>query len=477
MVEVRAPDRLLNAAASDGLWGPAQRRLTVGLALSTTLVATEALAVITIMPSVARDLGGLRLYGWVFASFMLAGLVGGVAAGRQADRAGPARPFVIGLSLFAAGLLVGGLAPSMLVLVCGRVLQGVGAGAIGALDYVAVGRGLPGHLRARMLAVLSSAWVLPGLIGPVLSAEVSGLLGWRWVFLGLTPLVAVAGLIVLPALTRLGRPSARTGAEHRLLDAFRAALGSGVFIAGLSSHTVLTAAALLLAGTALALPALRRLLPAGTLVSRRGLPAVVLSRGLLTFAFFGADAFITLTIVTVRHHSTALASVSITACTLAWTAGSWLQVRLNRSWEGRRQVRAGLLLVLGGIAGMLVSLRSAVPVGEAVVAWTVAGMGMGLSYAPTSLMTLHEAPSTSAGWASAALNLSDVLGTALGTGFGGAALAVGAARGWPMSTSVALAFGLAAAGAAVALVLTRRLPLHGVARARDETRGELASAG
>ena len=111
------------------LWAPQRRALTTGLVLTITFVASESLAVVTIMPVVARDLGGLRLYGWVFSAFMLASVVGIVAAGREIDRRGPAVPFVAGVVLFCCGLAVAGLAPSMGVLVAGRVLQGLGAGA------------------------------------------------------------------------------------------------------------------------------------------------------------------------------------------------------------------------------------------------------------------------------------------------------------------------------------------------------------
>ncbi len=465
----------LGAGSHSGLWSPARRGLTIGLVLSTTLIAAEALAVITIMPRVARDLGGLQLYGWVFSSFMLASVVGSVAAGRQADRAGPARPFAAGLLLFGSGLAIGGLAPSMAVLVLGRAVQGLGAGVIGAVTYVSIGRGLPAQMRARMLAVLSTAWVLPGLFGPVLSAEVTDLFGWRWVFLGLIPLIAVASALVLPALVELRQSSARAAPEQRLRDAVGAAAGSGLLLGGLDSRGGLTAAVLLLGGLAVAVPALRRLLPAGTLTGRSGLPAIILSRGLLTFAFFGGDAFVTLTITTVLHHSLAVATLAITASTLAWTVGAWLQVRLGKRREGRDLIRLGLLLVLAGIAGMVISLRPAVPVDEAVTAWTVAGMGMGLAYAPTSLMMLRHAIAGREGSASASLNLSDVLGTALGTGLAGAAIVVGSNHGWTMSTSVAVAFAVAGIGAVVGLALTQRLPPDRAAGAALEAQNELAS--
>jgi MFS family permease len=145
-----------------GLWAPQRRALTTGLVLTITFVASEALAVVTVMPVVARDLGGLRLYGWVFSGFMLGSVVGIVAAGREADRRGPAVPFVAGVVLFGSGLAVAGLAPSMDVLVAGRVLQGLGAGAVPSVAYATIGRSLPDTLRARMMAVLSTAWVAPG---------------------------------------------------------------------------------------------------------------------------------------------------------------------------------------------------------------------------------------------------------------------------------------------------------------------------
>jgi len=93
-----------------GLWAPQTRALTAGLVLTITFVASEALAVVTVMPVVAHDLGGLRLYGWVFSAFMLGSVVGIVVAGRAADRRGPVIPFVGGVVLFGCGLAVAGLA-------------------------------------------------------------------------------------------------------------------------------------------------------------------------------------------------------------------------------------------------------------------------------------------------------------------------------------------------------------------------------
>ena len=422
-----------------GLMAPQRRALTVGLVLTITFVASEALAVVTVMPVVARDLGGLRLYGWVFSGFMLGSVIGIVAAGREADRRGPAVPFVAGVVLFGAGLALAGLAPSMGVLVAGRVLQGVGAGAVPSVAYAAIGRSLPGTLRPRMMAVLSTAWVAPGLAGPAVSAEVARLFGWRWVFLGLLPIVAVAGAIAVPALIRLGPPASsgaggapddrrlphRGGRRHdpgRPDARGRSGASPGAWAPSWA------ALALIAAGGAVGLPALRRLVPPGTLTARAGLPATILSRGLLTFTFFGADAYVTLAVTAVRHRTPVVAGIAVTGATVAWTAGAWVQARLSDTWEGRRLVRTGLVIVLAGIAGMVLVLQPGVPVAEGLAAWTVAGLGMGLAYAPISLMMLQKAPPGQEGRASASLNLADVLGTAIGIGVGGAAVAAAAGR-------------------------------------------------
>ncbi len=465
-VTAPGPDRV---AELGGLWSAKRRALTVGLVLTITFIASEALAVVTIMPMVARDLGGLSLYGWVFSAFMLGNVVGIVVAGRQADRYGPARPFVGGLALFSAGLAIAGLAPTMIVLVGGRALQGVGAGAVPAVAYVAIGRSLPEQLRARMMAVLSTAWVLPGLMGPAVSAAVASLFGWRAVFLGLLPLVAVTGSMAMPALIRLGKhrpadsePTAGAGSEHKLTDGLATAAGAALVLGGLTlaagSSQVVLGIGLLVVGVVVIGRSLRRLLPAGTFAARRGLPAVILCRGLLTFTFFGADAYVTLTITTVRHHSLALAGLAVTGSTLAWTAGAWLQSRLNGRWEARRLVGTGLAIVVTGLAAMALVLLPATPVYVAIAAWTVAGFGIGIAYAPTSLLMLREAPAGREGWASASLSLADVLGTALGIGVGGAAVTAATAHRWPLAAGVGAAFAIAGVAAAALAFASRRLP-------------------
>jgi MFS family permease len=439
-----------------GLLDDRWRGLTVGLVLNVTFVAFESLAIATIMPLVSADLGGISLYGWVFSAFLLADLVGIVLAGELADRLGPAIPFGVGLALFAVGLLIAGLAPSMLVLVAARAIQGFGAGAIPAVAYVVIGRTYPDSLRPRMFAILSTAWVVPGIAGPALAAFVADHIGWRPVFLGLLPLVIVAGSLALRELRRVpGHPG--RAARGVLLDAVRVASGAAMALAGLQVRDVVMTPALVAAGLALGVPALRNLLPPGTFSARAVLPAAVLSRGMLTFAFFAADVFLPLTVTTIRGESVLLSGIALTAGTIAWTTGAWIQERTVLRVGAAPLVRNGFLLLAIGIAGVGIVLFAGVPAWLCVPAWGFAGLGIGMAYSSISLTVLRHAAAGSEGATAASMQLADILGNALGAGIGAVAVAAAVASLGSAAVGVAVIDGLAGALAIAGIFVASRL--------------------
>lgn len=444
-------------ATSDGVWTPGRRALTLGLVFTVTLVAFEGLAIATILKVIEDDLHNIGLIGWVFSAFFLGSLFGVIAAGYDADRRGPVRPFLVGLGLFAIGLLAGGLAPNMLVLVSARAVQGIGAGAIPAVAYAAVGRAYPPELQPRMFAVMSTAWVLPGLIGPGISGAVAEAVGWRWVFLGLLPLVALAAVMTTRALHTLGPPGGDAPADRRV-EALTLVVGAGLVLAGASAHSVVATPVLVAAGVLVGARAFLRLVPTGTVRLARGLPAAVALRGLLTFAFFGTDVYVSFTVTSARNASIALGGIALTAATLTWTAGSWVGERRVRTIGPRRFVTVGLLTIALGIGLMIAVAQAAVPTAVAVVAWAVGGLGMGLAYAPLALVVLAEAPPGTEGTASAAMQLCDTLGVALGTGVSGAIVAAGASLAWARGTALTVAFALCAAIAAITAFAAMRLP-------------------
>ncbi len=443
--------------SAGGIWTPGRRSLTIGLVLAVTLVAFEALAIATVLPVVSRQLGDLRLYGWVFSAFLLSSLIGIVVAGTLADRVPLGRPMLAGLALFAVGLVIGGTAPTMAILVAGRAVQGLGAGVVPAVAYVAISRGYPEGCRPRMFAVLSTAWVIPGLIGPAIAALVASAVGWRWVFLGLLPLVAVAGLLATLALRGVPRPVATARPELPYLPVLGVVAGAGVALASLSSGQLPIVVAGVLAGGALLVVSLRRLAPPGTLLARRGLPATILSRGLLTCSFFAGDAYVPYAITAVRHAPTELGALALTAATMTWTAGSWVQARWITRVGPRRLIRLGEGMVFIGLALMSVTLLPSVPVALGIVAWAIGGFGIGQAYSPLSVTTLDRAIRGQEGRATSALQLFDVLGQAVGTGVAGAIVA-GAARGLGHRDGVALAFGFALFVSVISVLVGVRLP-------------------
>jgi MFS family permease len=454
---------------ADSLWRPDRRALTLGLVLTITLVGFEALAISTVMPIVVHELGDLQLYGWVFSAFFLGSLIGIVMVGGAIDRGGLAAPFAAGLGLFAIGLLVGGLAPSMYVLVGARFVQGLGAGTIQPIAYVAIARTLPESLRPRMFATLSTAWVLPGVIGPAIAGTVGEATSWRFVFLGLLPLIAIAAALTLGALHRVAAPpevaDGRSAASRRprVGLALSVALGAGLLLVALQTQLLVPTIALGASGLAIGLFALRRLTPPGTLVARPVLPAAVLLRGVLTCAFFGVDAFVALTLVDWRGLSATEAGIALTAATISWTAGAWIQARGATRWPTHRFVRVGFAVTTLGLAGMLLVLRQDIPWVVAIGAFGVAGLGMGLAYSPLALIVLRESSPENQGASTSALSLTDSLGTALGTGLTGAIVAASAgATGDPVA-GLAVAFSLAVAIGLGGLALTGRLRPRSVA--------------
>jgi MFS family permease len=165
--------------------------------------------------------------------------------------------------------------------------------------------------------------------------------------------------------------------------------------------------------------------PSGTVRLAHGLPAAVALRGLTTFAFFGTDAYVSYTVTSARHASLALGGLALTAATLTWTTGSWIQARWVHQIGPRRLVRVGLLAIACGIGLMIAVAESRLPTAAAVLAWGVGGLGMGITYSPISLVVLAEAPAGGEGTATAALQLCDTLGIALGTGVAGAIVGTG----------------------------------------------------
>jgi MFS family permease len=449
-------------AAPPRLFDSAHRGIVLGVVGVVVALAFEAIAVATAMPVAARELDGLRSYGLAFSIFLTTSLLGMVTAGEVSDRRGPVLPFVSASVIFAAGLAIAGFAPTMWVLVLARGVQGFGAGLNIVALYVVVARAFPESLRPRVFSAMSSGWIIPALIGPPIAGLLADHASWRWVFLGVLPLIVIATALVLPNLRGIDGASPQPDSESsttrrrsRLLPALAAALGTGLlqYAGQLLSWVSLP---LLVAAVALLVPSVPRLLPAGALRFARGLPTVVVLRAVFAGAFFGAEVFVPLLLVEQRGLPTTLAGASLTGGALTWSLGSWYQGRPNRRFARTQLVTVGLVLVAAGIVITATVLASFMPPFMAAIGWLVAGLGMGLGITSLSVLVLELSPVEEQGANAAAMQVSDALGSIVLIGAAGAIFAGLHTAGHDNSGVFLLIFAVMAVVAAAGAVLAPR---------------------
>ncbi len=450
-------------SGGEGVLGRSYRALSVGIVSVVLLIAFEATAVGTAMPVAARELDGVSLYAFAFSGYFTTSLFGMVLAGQWSDRRGPLGALTTGIAAFAAGLLLSGTAGVMWLFIAGRAVQGLGGGLVIVALYVVVGRAYPERLRASIMAAFAASWVVPSVVGPLAAGAVTEHLGWRWVFVGIPVLVVFPLALALPQIRRLAGGAVHAGprkgegnGRRRIRLAFGISLGAGLLqyaAQDLRWFSLLPG----LLGVSLLVPAVRGLLPRGTYRAARGLPSVVLLRGVAAGSFIAAESFVPLMLVTQRGLSPTLAGFSLAAGGVTWALGSSVQARARMEPYRERLMTFGMVLVAASIAGAPAVLIDAVPVWTLAVVWAFGCFGMGLVIASTSVLLLHLSAPDEAGANSASLQISDALSNVVLLAGGGAAFA---ALG---GGSVAHASGAAAGGSHPGAFAVVFLPMAGVA--------------
>ena len=437
-------------AAAPRIMGGEYLWITIGACALVFLGAFESLAVTTVMPTVSADLGGERLYALAFAGTLATSVIGMVVAGNWADRRGPVAPLHTAVAMFVVGLLIAGLAPSMEVLVAGRFAQGLGSGGLMVALYVVVARVYPQALHPAIFAGFAAAWVIPSLIGPTVAGAVTELWSWHWVFLGVVILVLVALVMVIPALRGLANDGDATApwAFGRLGWSVLAAVA--VLALNLVGDIPAVGPVLAVIAIIVALIAVRPLVPRGTLRARRGLPSVILVRGLAGAAFFGAQVYLPYLLTDRYELSPTLAGLALTGGALAWSAAATVQGRMGARLSSVAAVRGGTVLVL---AGILLTVSVAAFRWDALfvaVAWVVAGVGMGLMSPRSSALTLAMSTPENQGFNSGAMTVADSFGSALALAVTGSLFTALAAVADPFTGVFMLAAVIAAAAALIA---------------------------
>lgn len=334
---------------------------------SAVFVSVLTGAMVNVMlPAIRAEFGASAAQiGWVVTGFSLAFAVSVPLYGRVSDLYGVRLVFVFGIVGFALGGLLCALAPSLPLLILGRVVQATGGAAIPALATVAVAKVLPPGQRGGALGLVSSTIGVASAVGPIVGGVLGQTLGWRALFLGS---LALALLLIPFALRALPQNRAPGGRRVDLLGGGLLGLGAGLFLFGITQGQVAGFAApsswgsFLGAGAALTgfvgrIHTAREPFVPPALFANRPYVAALVVGFCAMFANLAALVFVPLLLVEVSGLSPGAAGLVLTPGAAALALLSPLSGRLSDRVGVRRPIVAGLitmilsLLFLSAVAG------------------------------------------------------------------------------------------------------------------------------
>jgi MFS family permease len=429
-------------AEGTGTWAqmvaPGHRGAVAVLAGGTLMFAIDTYVTASLLPSAVAEIGGEAFYAWPTTLFLLAAVVTSSLTSRVLATVPAARAYLVALAVFAAGALVDALAPSMAVLLVGRVVQGVGGGLIAGMGYALIRIALPRSLWTRGSAVIAAMWGVALIVGPGLGGLLAAAGLWRWAFGALVVgSLLIAGLV--PAALHSARPETTPGpfplGSVLLVGAATAVLS----VAGLAADVRVAALGLLVA----------LLLIVGFVVHERRTRAAVLPRatfrpgsplrwiyGLsaVLVGVSGLEAFVPLVGQRVGGLSPVLAGFLGVALGAGWVTAEMVSASARRP---RWRVLAGPWLLAAGtvlVAATLLLLDGPLATVLWVVGLVAGGVGIGTAWPHLAASAIGGAESEEetaardegeADKASAAVTTVQMLAVSVGTALGGVGLALG----------------------------------------------------
>ena len=416
------------------IWDPRLVWVTLGAIALIFLAATQSLAMTTVMPVISAELDGESLYALAFAGTLATGVIGMVVTGAWSDRSGPKPALYAAIAMFLVGLVISGTAADMQTLVIGRLAQGLGTGGQTVALYVVVARVYPPAIHGRVFAAFAAAWVVPSLIGPLLAGAVAEYLHWRWVFFGVAVLTVLAFTAVATRLHALDlRTSEPAGGGFLRRLGLAVVVAVAVLLLGMSAafggaSPVIAVGAAVLIGLAA-----RPLLPPLTLRAGRGLPSVILLRGVLAGALFGAEIYVPYLMIDHYDFSPTWAGLGLTAAAVAWAVSADIQGRYGDRIGNRRIVLIGVALLTVAMATAAICALTFAPPVVLIAGWTLSGAGVGLMYSRLTVLTLAYSTPRDQGFNSSALSISDSTGAAVVIAVLGLVFTAFTGTGWEFS--------------------------------------------
>ncbi len=358
------------------------------------MIAIEATIVSTAMPQIAAQLGGLALYSWVFAAFLLTQTATTVVFGKLSDLRGRKVVMLSGIAIFLLGSLLCGFAWSMPSLIAFRLLQGVGAGAVQPTAMTIVGDLYSVHERGKIQGWLASVWALSAVLGPLVGSLIIQRWSWAWIFWMNLP-IGVAASAGFWFTLHEKTSEARGTIDHLSAGVFTIAIAA--IMAFMTAFSTADWAEIVLIG-AIAIAAV-----AGFVIQERRSPEPMISLDLwgrrpiaavnasslfAGMVMIGLTTFLPVFVQGVMGRPPLTAGFALSAMVMGWPLGATLSARLWKRFGLRNILRAGAALVpLGALA--FVFLRADTPPIVAGIGSAVVGFGMGLS-SSASIVLIQE---------------------------------------------------------------------------------------
>ena len=398
------------------------------LLLGVFMAAMEMTVVSTVMPTVVGDLGGIHLYSWVFAAYMLTSTVTMPIYGKLADLYGRKPIILVGIFFFLAGSTASGQSQSMGQLIAFRALQGLGAGAMQPVALTIIGDLFKLEERARVQGLFGGMWGLAGLTGPILGASILRVASWRWVFYLNIPFGLASALVLLSAYHE------RVETRQRNLDFGGAALLAGSIIAMLvaSRGGAMLLGLPLAAGLLIAFVAVERRAPEPVVsiaLMKQPVMAVASSAGGLVGATMIATVtFVPLYVQGVLGGSPGDAARAMTPMVVGWPIASYVAGRIVTRVGFRPLIRLGLLVSTVAAGLIAVFLHPGIPLWVPSAITCLFGVGLGLTNTSLLLAVQTSVEWEERGIATASTLFFRTIGGALAVGFLGSILAAALRR-------------------------------------------------
>ena len=409
------------------LLGPKNLGASTVLAGGVALYATNEFLTISLLPSTVADIGGQRLYAWVTTVYLVASVVAATTVSAVLARVGPRWAYLLGLGVFAVGSLLCAVAPTMQLLLVGRVVQGSAGGLLAGLGYAVINSALPQSLWTKASALVSAMWGVGTLLGPAAGGLFAQYSSWRWAFGVLVALAAAIAMLVpfaLPA--RTGAPLVRDRIPvWSLLLLGSAALA--VSIAGVPRSVVWTAVLLAVGAVLVAVfLVVDRRTTAAVLPPTAFRPGplkwIYLTLGLLMAATM-VDLYVPFFGQRLAHLAPVAAGFLGVALAVGWTVSEIASASATNAKKVVRIVAVAPLVMAAGLTLAAVSQfedASGGLIAIWVVALAVTGGGVGMAWPHLSAWAMGCVDDPSEGGrAAAAINTVQLIFGAFGAGLAG----------------------------------------------------------